>query len=247
MEKILPFSILFLIGCSPVPLIQSSRIHSDIFLYESVGQSNNQFHMKRDSLPDNQKIPPMHQGCGIGFYDRVELSGYICPFLSVNFWDLCGKVLLFPVGNDKKLFRNINISGFVTTNGYWGFEFGLTAPMLNGGGGVIIGTSGLLFDRSVELVFSLSRNNSSLHEQAIEFVPPDIGYKRRTVDTQLGLLVHPFRREIRRDRLDLPATELGMGCTYSRLLSEKKYGSYAGAVDFKNFTFQLSATIGFHR
>jgi hypothetical protein len=177
----------------------------------------------------------------------LEFSGFILPLVSFNSWDLCGKVLLFPVGNDKRLFHNIAISGFVTTNGYWELEFGPPAPMINGGGGIIVGTCGAVFDRSVELVFSFSRNNSSVHESKGEGVSLDIDYKRRTVDTQFGLLVHPLRRDIRGMPLDMPATEIGMGCTYSHLLSEKKYGTDAGAVDFRNLTVQCSMTVGFSR
>jgi hypothetical protein len=230
MKQILLIFLIFLIGCSPIPVIQSSKIRSKPFGTVAFVQSGTIVKAPRDSL-FACRLPTFHIGIGEIFFKRLELSGFAIPLIFTDYWDINCKTFLLQSGNDKKIFRNVSASALITTSGYFNLAGGI-GPILNGGGGLIWGTSGILFGRNCEIIFSPSLNCNYFTESTGEAdISPNIKYKRKTLDIQFGLLANPGHSE---------SFELVIGCTRTFMISERKTGDCAEGFGFKKFTFQTS-------
>jgi hypothetical protein len=177
---------LFIVGCSPVPLIQSPRITPGFSIGASMKYSGphsdnsaeEMIRTKKTFIAD-ERIPAV---ISIGIKDRIEISGMAAPYLWYGYlWTGNLKLKCIETGNGN--FKNIASAIFVGSTGYYGEH----EEMSNYYGGISASTMLHYLKSDIELVIQTSYAKE--WKQAFELRD---NYWIHWLQPAAGIIINPF-------------------------------------------------------
>jgi hypothetical protein len=236
MKKLIVLLILILIACSPVPIVQSAKFNEGPSLSGTLISPEGSSKSPINGVLVNFNKPRVHFGVGLSAMNRIEINGFLIPLILFDYWDINIKSYLVTIGNSDNIFQNISSSCFIHSNGYFNLA-GSVGPALFAGGGLILGTSGIIKKQNVEIVYMPSVNMHYYQESSGEGdTSVDLRSTRKTFDSQFGLIFSPsFLHDF----------DFLFSVTYSYPFSEMISGEYHQYVNFNRILFQSGMNINF--